>query len=262
MEMIKQNNYIYFNCLDVTKEGLNHLKHLLLLSSKLKSYQVGIIMKSNIADIKVVMFDSQQIERPVQKNELKEIIKILYEKQIVRKKQLTIENLNTIHQIESEWVDIGKPNISARSIPVMTDKSVFINQKIQILDGEYSVTCLSFKDPHTIVFLKNIDHFPVEDLGFYFASYRQFPERTNVEFAEILEDNTMKVRMWKRGVGETIANEQAIGAALVASVWNHYLEKNKEVKVVSNEENISVNYLENEHVIVQKQKVRMIEKKL
>lgn len=262
MEIIKQNNYIYFNCLDMKKEDINHLKHFLLLSYKLKSYQTAILMKSNIADIKIIIFDSHQTEIPVQEKELKEIIKILYEKKIVRKQLLTIENSNTIYQIERESMDIGRPNISARSIPIMTDKNVFINQKIQILDEEYSVTCLSFEDSHTIVFLKDIDHFPVEKLGFYFESYRQFPERTNVEFAEVIEDNAMKVRMWKKGVGETIASEQAIGAVLVASVWNHYLEKNKEIKVISNKENISTTYLENEHVIVQKQKLKRIDKRL
>lgn len=183
-----------------------------------------LVYNSEIADIKMRMFNPDGTEAEMCGNGIRCFVKFCYENKIVRKKKLDVETLAGIKQtqlltnggeVKSVKVNMGKPSFEKSSIP-MLGKGTHINEKLRV-DGEtYETTCLSVGNPHCVIFVDDAEVFPVQEIGPKIETHNMFPKRINVEFAQIITREEIKVRVWERGVGETLACGTGACASAVA----------------------------------------------
>jgi diaminopimelate epimerase len=186
----------------------------------------GVLFVSNStsADAKMRIFNSDGSEAEMCGNGIRCFAKYCYENNIARKGELVIETLAgnkrtwlTVEGgvVQSVMVDMGMPVLERSKIP-MVGQGTFINEELQV-DGEaYKATCLSVGNPHCVIFVDSLDDFPVERVGPKIESHQLFPKRTNVEFAQVLGENEVKLRVWERGCGETLACGTGACATVVA----------------------------------------------
>ena len=183
------------------------------------------VCNSDVADVKMRMFNPDGTEAEMCGNGIRCVVKFCYENNIVKKKKLDVETLAGIKQtqlltrdgeVKSVIVDMGKPSFDRSSIP-MLGKGTCINEKLKIVGETYSVTCLSLGNPHCVIFVDDVGAFPVQHVGSQIETHRIFPNRVNAEFVEKVNWKEIKVRVWERGVGETLACGTGACASAVAS---------------------------------------------
>lgn len=186
----------------------------------------GVLFVSNstVADVKMRIFNADGSEAEMCGNGIRCFAKYCYENDIARKNELVVETLagnkRTWLNVENGvvqlvMVDMGIPELDRSRIP-MTGQDTFINEALQV-DGEaYKATCLSVGNPHCVIFVDGVDDFPVERVGSKIENHPLFPNRTNVEFAQVLSENEVKLRVWERGCGETLACGTGACATVVA----------------------------------------------
>ena len=186
----------------------------------------GILYVSNsaVADVKMRIFNADGSEAEMCGNGIRCFVKYCYENGIARKSELIVESLAgnkrtwlTVEDcvIQSVMVDMGVPVLERSKIP-MVGQGTCVNETLQV-DGEaYKATCLSVGNPHCVIFVDAVDDFPVERVGSKIENHPFFPKRTNVEFAQVLSESEVKVRVWERGCGETLACGTGACATVVA----------------------------------------------
>ncbi len=168
--------------------------------------------------------------------------KFVYDKGLTKKKELEIETLagvkklklhtNLEDKVESVEVNMGKPIFEPREIPVAyTDESPVKNLKIKTLNKEFTFTCVSMGNPHAVTIVDNVDTFDVEKYGKVLEVDPHFPEKANIEFIEILDDKTVKMRVWERGSGETLACGTGASAVCVACTLNNLVKEKEEITI-------------------------------
>ena len=235
------NDYIYLNCLE------HDISDPEKLAIKLSDRHFGIggdgiilIMKSDVADFKMRMFNADGSEGKMCGNASRCIGKYVYEKSLTRKNEITLETLAGIKKIKldikdnkviSVKVNMGKPILKGQDIPVNINKDIIVKELIKIDNENYYITCVSMGNPHCIVFMDSLDKLKIDDIGPKFEHYDLFPERINTEFVEVVNDTTLKMRVWERGSGETLACGTGACAAVVASILNNYCKKDSEITV-------------------------------
>jgi diaminopimelate epimerase len=173
-----------------------------------------LVSGSKAADVRMRIFNADGSEAEMCGNGIRCFAKFCYEKSIVKKENFTVE---TNAGIKHVWLtvndagvtlvkaDMGAPNWDRKSLP-MNGQGPCINEPLQVDDEEtYNVTCLSMGNPHCVIFVENVDEFPVEYIGPIIENNEAFPKRTNVGFVQVLNKNELKVRVWERGCGETLA---------------------------------------------------------
>lgn len=179
-----------------------------------------LLYKSNVADIRMRIFNSDGTEAEMCGNGIRCIAKFAYEKELVSKDSITIETNAGIKKVQyilennkimAIKVDMGTPILNAKRIPLyipyggnrMENK---INKVLfKIKDKEYIGSCLSVGNPHTVVEVDDLRDFDVERIGKIIENYKYFPSKTNVEFVQILSEDNIKIKVWERGVGETLS---------------------------------------------------------
>lgn len=187
----------------------------------------GLLLLSNsqVADAKMRIFNADGSEAEMCGNGIRCIAKYCYENNIVKKKEMTVETLAGVKQVwlivengivKAVKVDMGSPEWERRNIP-MLGEGICVNADLQVEDENYKVTCLSMGNPHCVIFVENVDNSPVELVGPLIETHEAFPKRTNVEFAQVVGMNELKVRVWERGCGETLACGTGACAAAVAA---------------------------------------------
>ncbi|MBS6600697.1 MAG: diaminopimelate epimerase [Clostridium sp.] len=236
------NDYIYFNCLEKEIENPEEL------SIKLSDRHFGVggdgivlILPSDKADFRMRMFNADGSEGKMCGNATRCIGKYVYDKGITDKKEITLETLSGIktlklsvnekNKVESVEVNMGEAILKASEIPVKSDKEKVINERIKIADSEYNITCVSMGNPHCVVYMDEIDNLDLEKLGPKFENDSIFPERVNTEFIKVIDENTLKMRVWERGSGETWACGTGACAAVVSSVLNGYCKYDTPIKI-------------------------------
>jgi diaminopimelate epimerase len=184
-----------------------------------------LVYPSNVADVKMRIFNADGSEAEMCGNGIRCFSKYCYENGIVLKNPFNVETLSGIKQIwltikDSEVysvkVDMGAPNWE-RSAISMQGQGTFINETLEIDKKPYSITCLSMGNPHCIIFVEKVEEFPVNIIGPIVENYKAFPDRTNVAFVQVLNRNELKVRVWERGCGETLACGTGTCAAVAAA---------------------------------------------
>ena len=126
---------------------------------------------------------------------------------------------------------MGKPLLSAKDIPVISDEEVVKNLKIKAIDKEFIFTCVSMGNPHAITVVDNVDNFDVEKYGSVLEVDKHFPKKANIEFIEIVDRNTVKMRVWERGSGETLACGTGASAVCVACTLNNLVNEKEDIRV-------------------------------
>ena len=184
-----------------------------------------LIEKSFVADVKMRIFNSDGSEAEMCGNGIRCLAKYCYENGIVPKKEFNVETsagvrkvwltINGEGLVKSVRVDMGFPAFEKEKIP-MVGSGLCINEKLKIAGQEFKITCLSLGNPHCVIFLGNVEDFPVERFGPLIEKHRFFPKGVNIEFVEVLNMGELKVRVWERGVGETFACGTGACASVVA----------------------------------------------
>ena len=184
-----------------------------------------LVCNSTVADVKMRIFNADGSEAEMCGNGIRCFAKYCYEKYIAPKSEFTVETLSGIkrvwltvkrNEVKSVKVDMGAPNWERASLPMLGDGTC-INENLEV-DGEiYRVTCLSIGNPHCVTFVDNVDEFPIDHVGPIVENHKAFPNRTNVGFVQVLNKSELKVRVWERGCGETLACGTGACAAVAAA---------------------------------------------
>ena len=165
-------------------------------------------------------------------NGLRCVAKFLYDERLSLRKTLrigTLEGAKDVNlllednQVKEIRVDMGKPRFKPSEIPMKVEGEKVLNQKIEVNSEQVEVTCLSMGNPHCVIFVEEEDQAFFEAIGPALENHPLFPERTNVEFARVIDSKTLKVSVWERGVGMTLACGTGACASYVASILNGYL---------------------------------------
>ena len=198
-----------------------------------------LIMPSAKADFRMRMFNADGTEAQMCGNAIRCVGKYVYDNGYTKCTKISIETLAGIKNLDMiidngkvslVKVDMGEPILKPRDIPVMSDKDIFISQPV-IIDGMvYNITCVSMGNPHAIIYVDDVNKIPIDKLGPKIENHSLFPEKTNVEFAQVVDRKTIKMRVWERGTGETMACGTGACAVLVSSVLNGLSERKAAVK--------------------------------
>lgn len=246
------NDYIYFNCLD------NDIKNPNDLSVALSDRHFGVggdgivmIMRSDVADFRMRMFNADGSEGKMCGNATRCIGKYVYEKGLTDRTSFTLETLGGIKKLElnvdngvvvSVKVNMGTAVLSPDKIPVLHDGDSVIGKEVVVGGNQHVITCVSMGNPHCVIFTENIDELDLEKIGPLYENDPIFPERVNTEFVEIIDNKTLKMRVWERGSGETWACGTGASAVCVAAVLNGICEYNTDVTVMLRGGNLVINY--------------------
>ena len=198
-----------------------------LCERKLSVGADGLLLVENsaVADVKMRIFNADGSEAEMCGNGIRCFAKYCYENNIARKKELTVETLAGIkhvwltvekNEVRQVRVDMGAPSWDRSTLP-MHGIGTCINEDLQVDEENYKVTCLSMGNPHCIIFVDNVDEFPVQYVGPIIENHEAFPKRTNVGFVQVVGRNELKVRVWERGCGETLACGTGTCAAVAAA---------------------------------------------
>lgn len=235
------NDYIYFNCLE------EEIKEPEKLSIKLSDRHFGVggdgivlILPSEVADFRMRMFNADGSEGKMCGNATRCIGKYVFEKHYTNKNEITLETLGGIKKLSLKiednkvievTVNMGAPITNPSDVPVSFNKEIVLNERVAIEENEYDITCVSMGNPHCIVYMDSIDDLDLRVIGPKFEKNSMFPEGINTEFVEVINEKTLKMRVWERGSGETYACGTGACAAVVASVLNGYCKQDEEITV-------------------------------
>ena len=237
------NDYIY---VDGMKETVpNESEAAIKLSDR--HFGIGgdgliIIKKGTNADYEMVMYNADGSRGAMCGNGIRCVAKYLYDQKYVNSKQFTVESMGAVKYITvteengvatGATVDMGKPILNAKDIPVVCNGEKCINEKITLADREFHMTCISMGNPHAVMF---IDEHPIDfDLEKYGkiaeGNTEIFPDRVNAEFAKVIDRRTVEMRVFERGAGETLACGTGTCATVVAGIINGIIDKNEEITV-------------------------------
>lgn len=237
------NDYIYINGFVENIENLSELS--LRLSDRHKgigSDGLVVILPSEDCDFKMRMFNSDGSESEMCGNASRCIGKYVYEKGLTDKTEITLETLagvkvlklwlNEEKRVEKVTVDMGAPVLDASSIPTAFSQSPVVKSPLPVSDdATYEVTCLSMGNPHAVLFMDKIDELDLSEIGPVIEHAPCFPNRTNTEFVEVVSDRWLKMRVWERGAGETLACGTGACAAVVAGVLNGLVGRSATVQL-------------------------------
>lgn len=207
------------------------------------------ILNSKIADVRMRIFNSDGSEAEMCGNGIRCFTKFLLDGKA--KKKLKVETgagILTVKIIgENVTVDMGEPILDAKKIPVVGyENKKIIGEEIEVDGKIYKMTCVSMGNPHCVVFLKNIDEVELEKIGPMFEKNKKFPKHTNAEFVQVIGENKLRMRVWERGSGITLACGTGACATAVAANLNNFSGKSSEVQLDGG--NLKIEWKEDNHI--------------
>lgn len=236
------NDYVYIDAINQKIENESSLAQ--IISNRhfgIGSDGLILICSSEIADFKMRMFNSDGSEAEMCGNGIRCVGKFVYDKGLTNKTTLKIETLAGVKElklnlkegkVDTVRVDMGEPILEAEKIPVVSSEKMAKNLKLEIEEREFNFTCVSMGNPHAITFIENVENFEVEKYGSKIEVNERFPKKTNVEFIEIVNKEYIKMRVWERGAGETLACGTGACASVVAGIINNLIERKVTVKLL------------------------------
>ncbi len=181
-------------------------------------------------------------------NGIRCVAKYVYDYGLTDKTSITVESfgavkyldltLGTDGMVSTVRVNMGAPILTASEVPVLSDNEQVVDEEITVNGQTYRMTCVSMGNPHAVVFVDDIDDmekFEIEKIGPYFENHERFPERINTEFVKVIDKNTVQMRVWERGTGETLACGTGCCATTAACVLNGRTDTKVNVKVLGGE---------------------------
>ncbi|MBR5683074.1 MAG: diaminopimelate epimerase [Ruminococcus sp.] len=235
------NDYIYVNCFEETVSEPEKVS--VILSDRHKgvgSDGLVLIMPSEKADFRMRIFNADGSEAMMCGNATRCIGKYVYDTGLTDKPDITLETNSGIKylklytkdgKVDSVTVDMGKAVLVPKDIPVNSGKERFISEPVEVCGRTWDITCVSMGNPHAVIFTEGVSELDLEKIGPYFENHELFPNRVNTEFAEVIDDHTLNMRVWERGSGETFACGTGTCATVVAAVLNGICRHDEEVLV-------------------------------
>ncbi len=229
------NDYIYINCFE---EKVTDPSSLAVRLSN-RNFGIGsdgliLICPSERADCRMDMYNADGSRGMMCGNGIRCIGKYLYERGIAVKNVLTVETASGIKtlrldvsdgKVHSVEVNMGSPILESGRIPAKFSKSPVVSEPLSVNGMPYRVTCVSMGNPHCVVFADNIGRIDLAKMGPQFEKHPVFPQRVNTEFVQVVDRKTIRMRVWERGSGETLACGTGACAALVACSLNGKTER-------------------------------------
>ncbi len=249
------NDYIYFSTFD---QEINNPEALAVRLSE-QHFGIGgdgviLVCPSKVADAQMKMYNRDGSEGKMCGNGIRCVGKFLYDHNMLdinEKDEFTIETLSGIKTLKAFTsdgevtrlrVDMGKAILDPAEIPVKLDGEKVVNRAVTIGGKEYNITCVSMGNPHCVVFMDGADYMDIESVGPEFENNALFPERVNTEFVTVLDEHTIKMRVWERGSGETWACGTGACAVAVAACENGFCKKGEDIKVKLKGGDLIINY--------------------
>ena len=249
------NDYVYVNCFE--EEVKDPAKTAIFVSDRhfgIGSDGLILIKPSDKADFEMDMYNADGSRGAMCGNGIRCVAKYVYDYGLTDKCQISVATLSGIKYLELTIeegkvalvkVNMGKPELAASKIPVISNKKEVINEVVQIDGEEYKITTVSMGNPHAIVYMEDIKKLEIEKVGPKFELNEIFPDRVNTEFVKVIDRNTAEMRVWERGSGETLACGTGACAVAVASALNGYTEDKVTVKLLGGDLQIEWNREEN-----------------
>ena len=252
------NDYVY---IDAIHQNINQESSSLAQFVSNRNFGVGsdgliLICKSEVADFKMRMFNSDGSEAEMCGNGIRCVGKFVYDKGLTDKTEVSIETFAGIKvlqlnvkdgKVETVRVDMGEPILEPDKIPVISTENPVTNLKAIAEGKDFTFTCVSMGNPHAITIVEDVQNFDVNKYGKVLEIDKQFPKRINVEFAQIVDEENIKMRVWERGAGETLACGTGACATAVACYLNGYTKRNVTIELLGGKLFIEWNK-ENNHV--------------
>jgi diaminopimelate epimerase len=249
------NDYVYVDCFEERLE--NPEEFAVLVSDRHKGIGADglvLIMPSRVGDFRMRMFNLDGSEAQMCGNATRCVGKYVYDAGYTRKTTLSLETKAGVKKlrlfpvdgkVQRVRVDMGEPVLKALDVPVTSDAEQVIGQVVDFKPETFALTCVSMGNPHAVIFTSGIDGMEIAGIGRKIEHHEMFPERVNVEFAEVLSPVRVKMRVWERGSGETQACGTGACATLVAGVLNEILARSATVSLLGGELEVEWNESDN-----------------
>ncbi len=230
------NDYVYVNCFE---EEVKDPETVARLVSD-RHFGIGsdgliLIKPSAVADCEMDMYNADGSRGAMCGNGIRCVAKYAYDHGIVDKTEITVATgsgiktltltLGEDNKVALVRVNMGKPELTAANIPVISEKEQVVDEPITVADTTYHMTGVSMGNPHAVVCVEDVDHFPLEKIGPLFEHHSCFPDRVNTEFIRVQDRKNVQMRVWERGAGETWACGTGACAVAVACIVNGYTDR-------------------------------------
>ena len=249
------NDYVYIDAINQKIENESSLAK--FVSNRhfgIGSDGLILICKSEIADFKMRMFNSDGSEAEMCGNGIRCVGKFVYDKGLTNKTTVKIETLAGIKtlilntkdgKVETARVDMGEPILEAEKIPVISTEKPVKNLELESENKKFKFTCVSMGNPHAITIVENTKEFDVEKYGKVLEIDKAFPKKANIEFAQIRDRQNINMRVWERGAGETLACGTGACATAVACNLNGLTDRKVNIELLGGTLNIEWNETDN-----------------
>lgn len=268
------NDYIYIDGFhkNIDVESIKpYIKDMCNRNLGIGSNGVIFILPSEVALAKMIMCNRDGTEAKICGNGICSVAKYLYENKLTQQKEFTIEtnsgikNINlhiNLGKVEKISVSMGFPRFNPKLVPVITEKSFFLNEDIIVQNQTYQTTCVSMGNPHAVVFMQHINRLNLDKIGPDFECHYLFPEKTNVEFVEKKDEKNIQMRIWERGSGETLSCGSGACASVAAGVITGELRKNMPIQVIQSGGILEVEYNDQEGMLLTGESEKISEGKI
>ncbi len=236
------NDYVYVNCFQETVE--NPSEAAIKVSDRhfgIGSDGLILIKPSEKADFEMEMYNADGSQGAMCGNGIRCVAKYVYDYGLTDKTSISVDTKSGVKYLEltveegkvrEVRVNMGSPELQTEKIPMIYPMDKVISQPLNVHEQIYEVTAVSMGNPHAVVYLDDVKNLKIEEAGPYFEKHRAFPESVNTEFVRVIDRNTVEMRVWERGSGETLACGTGACAVTVASVLNGYTEEEVTVKLL------------------------------
>jgi len=236
------NDYVYVNCF---KEIIENPSEVAIKVSN-RNFGVGsdgliMINPSKVADFEMEMYNADGSRGEMCGNGIRCVGKYVYDYGLTDRTSISVETLGGIKyldftvedgKVKLVKVDMGSPELVPANIPIVAEGDSVIDAPIVVDGKEYKMTGVSMGNPHTVVYIDDVQGLEIEKVGPKFENHERFPKRINTEFARVIDRNTVEMRVWERGSGETLACGTGACAVAVASILNGLTEDKVTVKLL------------------------------
>lgn len=217
-----------------------------------------LILPSRAADFRMRIFNPDGTEAEMCGNGIRCFAKYVFDRKLTRQKKFTVETPAGIvvpevfvnnREVSEVRVDMGEPRFSRAEIPMRGKPTpIVLAEKLPVAGKKYEITCVSMGNPHCMTFIKDVSKIDLAELGPKFERHPVFPKRTNVEFIQVLSRKKIRVRVWERGAGPTLACGSGACASVVGSVLNSRTDRNVSVHLPGGV--LHIHWLPNNHVLM------------
>lgn len=193
------------------------------------------------ADFEMEMYNADGTRAEMCGNGIRCVGKFVYDKGLTNKTDISVISAGNVKylalflkddKVEKVKVNMGTPELTAKLVPVICDRERAVDEPIHVEGKDYRMTCVSMGNPHAVVFMDGVEALDIEKIGPCFERHERFPNRTNTEFVEVLDESTVLMRVWERGTGETLACGTGACATVVACVLNGLTKDRVTVKLL------------------------------